>query len=105
MTMLSRSLQPPRPSDYAITLADEIAELASYRRDELIDEALSGRGNLWNTDPLDPHSYDIEHLLPLIPVIAAMLRLPTSSDAERWHGLVAAIRGLATEYAQRKVER
>lgn len=103
--MRQEQLQPPRPSEHSISLDDEFRNLACERWDELIDEAMTGRGDFFNMDPRDPHAWDAEQAQALFPVIAAMMRLPTSTDEQRWRGLMAAVRLLASEYAQSRTER
>lgn len=103
MTVLSRSLQPPRPSLDSISLDDEFRELEAQRKAEWIAEAMTGRGPFWTLD--GPDSYDCEQYVDLFPVIAAMLKLENVSDADRFNGIRTAVLALAQEYAERRCER
>lgn len=98
--MLSRDLQPPRPSEHSISLDDEFRELEATRKAEWIAECLAGKGEFWDLD-----KYDCEQYVDLFPIIAAMLKLENVSDADRFNGIRTAVLALAQEYAERRCER
>jgi hypothetical protein len=103
--MLSRSLQPPRPSEYQMRVSDEIAELKETRKEELIVEAMSGHGPFWNTDSRISDFYDNEQAQAVFALVQKVLAMPTISADTRWRLFEGLLRdGEIKRYAEFMVE-
>jgi phosphoenolpyruvate carboxylase len=94
--MLQAPLQPPRSGNEAVTLADEIAELRAQRRDDIIADAMQGKGEFWCGPTLE-YSHDIAEF------VGRVMAMPTLAPETRWEVLRSAVKGFAREFAETRV--
>jgi hypothetical protein len=90
--------------EHGITVADEIAELRRERKDELISEAMEGRGPFWDQQARGMTAYDNEQQFEVFELVRKVLAMPTLKDETRWRLFVGLLReGEVERYAHSRV--
>lgn len=83
-----------------ISIEDEIAELRSQRKEELIEAAMAGLGPFWSTDMRDADAWDGEQQHAIAATVGSIMRMPTLKPETRWQLLMETMRkGCVAEYA------